>query len=303
MDSGLNLIDSGLEYVRIAGMMTPFRWNQASATALKKDRVVFQHRWRMKTTTYHEQPGYEIDVILEGNPVLCIRGHRQELKPRDVVILRGDYPHGFEVAPEMSWVRTVVCFEPSFLKMIGDGEYAVQTWLGDKGYRHFSAGPTWFREMQGSFNRMHMEERMRGEFWMALFVGGLAAIWGRLRRYGRHPVYMDDQMPALIRRAMDYVHQDSHEELSLSRVSAGLRVSPEHLTRTFRQELGLSFGCFLRQTKLEQARKKMIEHPEQTLTEVALSAGFQDSSSFSRAFKRQYAQAPRDYRRQVTAGF
>lgn len=299
MGSGLILIDSVQKLPTMVCMIPPSRWNQEIATTLDRERFVFQHRWPMKTTTYHRQPGYEIDVILEGNPVLRIQEFKQPLKPRDIVILRGDQPHGFEMSSGQSWTRSVVCFESAFLGVIGDEEQPVKDWLGDKGYFHFSAGPDYFREVEGGLNRMSMEERLRGDFWQALFIGTLAALWGRLRRYGMNPVSTGEQVPVLIRRAMDYVHRNPHEELSLYHVADALRVSPEHLTRTFRHELGLPFGCFLRQTKLEQARKIMLEDPDRTLTEIALSVGFQDSSSFTRAFKRQFAQTPRDYRKQL----
>jgi transcriptional regulator GlxA family with amidase domain len=86
------------------------------------------------------------------------------------------------------------------------------------------------------------------------------------------------------------------DPLPLDRIAQRLGVSSRRLEQIFRDGLGQGPGAAYLELRLHAARRMMADtdHP---LQEIALRTGFADRSSFSRAFRRYFGQAPRQARR------
>ncbi len=90
----------------------------------------------------------------------------------------------------------------------------------------------------------------------------------------------------------------SDPSLSLQDVANEGGVSPRYLQKLF-EETEQSFSHYLRLRRLERCRLDMISplHTQMSITEILFQWGFNDSASFSRAFKEVYGVSPRQYRR------
>ena len=90
---------------------------------------------------------------------------------------------------------------------------------------------------------------------------------------------------------------DGHYEKPLEdeMVARKLGLSTSHFRHLFRQATGQPFQKYLLAVRLEKARDLLIRKT-QTVGEVALSVGFTNSTTFSRAFSRRFAIAPSDLR-------
>jgi AraC-like DNA-binding protein len=64
----------------------------------------------------------------------------------------------------------------------------------------------------------------------------------------------------------------------------------------FRQHQGVTIGAYLRELRIEAARRQ-LSSSEQSLSEIAANAGFSDQSHFSRLFRAATGHTPAAYRR------
>jgi AraC-like DNA-binding protein len=104
------------------------------------------------------------------------------------------------------------------------------------------------------------------------------------------------QMQRLVRQAMGYVHENYAESISRDEIATHVGVSSDHLTRCFRQELGLTPIAYLSRYRVNQA-KTMLTEGKQSVAEIAMAVGFADSNYFSRVFRREVGVSPLAYRR------
>jgi AraC-like DNA-binding protein len=74
-----------------------------------------------------------------------------------------------------------------------------------------------------------------------------------------------------------------------------LGISVRGLTRLF-TSLQMSPSEYIRMRRLEQCRCALLASAEMTVTEIALSNGFNDSSQFSSAFRKEFGMSPSVYR-------
>lgn len=110
----------------------------------------------------------------------------------------------------------------------------------------------------------------------------------RPQRPGLLPGARDPRLSA----ALTLMSQNLDEPLALDAVAGAQGVGVRRLEQLFRDGLGQGPGAAYLELRLQAARRMMADtaHPIQ---EIALRCGFADRSSFSRAFRRRFGQAPR----------
>jgi len=95
-----------------------------------------------------------------------------------------------------------------------------------------------------------------------------------------------------------YIDDHLAERTSLSTLARLADLSPYHFARAFKQSFGLPPYRYLVARRVERAELLLADHAL-SVTEVALSVGFSETSSFSAAFHRVAGVAPSAYRRGV----
>lgn len=87
-------------------------------------------------------------------------------------------------------------------------------------------------------------------------------------------------------------------ELSLADVAAEHGLSVRYVQKLF-EESGQSFTNYLRKRRLEQARADLANplNIDVSITSICFRWGFNDAATFSRAFRDEFDQSPREYRR------
>lgn len=78
-------------------------------------------------------------------------------------------------------------------------------------------------------------------------------------------------------------------------------VSPDHGSRLFRRETGLSPQEYYQRRRVQRACAMLLD-AQRSVTELAMELGFSDAAHFSRLFKKYSGLTPRDYRRKYGVG-
>ena len=103
------------------------------------------------------------------------------------------------------------------------------------------------------------------------------------------------QAQRLVRQAMAYVHEHYADPIHRADLAHHVALSEDYLTACFRKELGVTPIAYLNRYRVHQARQ-LLADTSKTVTEIALSVGFSDSSYFSRVFRREVGLSPEAYR-------
>jgi AraC family transcriptional regulator len=151
---------------------------------------------------------------------------------------------------------------------------------------------------------LHLAHRLHGEFRLrdevsrlmieSLALGVLAEASRSVSRRTERPA------PAWLARARALVERNFAEPLPLRHVAERVGVHPVHLARTFRRVYQVTFAGYLRQMRIEFARRELAR-ADASLCDIAAAAGFCDQSHFSRSFKRYTGLSPAEYRLTVHA--
>ena len=107
--------------------------------------------------------------------------------------------------------------------------------------------------------------------------------------------------PEWIRRMRDSLADRCLERVRMTDIASEFGVHPMHLSRAFHKHCGVTITSFIRERRLEYARRELCDSNRE-LSAIALEAGFSDQGHFSRIFKRQTGMTPGGYRALLGAG-
>lgn len=92
-----------------------------------------------------------------------------------------------------------------------------------------------------------------------------------------------------------YIEDHIEDELSVNELAKVASYSPFHFHRVFHAVMGETVHKYVRRLRLEKAAGK-LRRTNQPITDIALDARFDTSSSFAKAFKQCMGQSARNYR-------
>jgi AraC-like DNA-binding protein len=82
----------------------------------------------------------------------------------------------------------------------------------------------------------------------------------------------------------------------VSLLAASVGLCPSRLEHLFRHELRKSIRAYVRHRRLLSAAR-MLTRSHERISTIAFRVGYNDVSNFNHAFKKQFGQSPREYRR------
>jgi AraC family L-rhamnose operon regulatory protein RhaS len=96
-----------------------------------------------------------------------------------------------------------------------------------------------------------------------------------------------------LRKVLDLI--ESRPGSSVRELARAVSLSPTHLQRLFKQQIGINVRDLLAEHRLQNAAH-LLAASDLSIKEISHRVGYEHHSSFVRAFQRRFAQAPKHYR-------
>lgn len=98
-----------------------------------------------------------------------------------------------------------------------------------------------------------------------------------------------------LRRAIEYIHANYHQEIVLSEIAEAAFLSEYHFAHLFKKVTGLTPNNYLIAVRLEQA-KKLLAETDESIANVSLAVGYTSQSHFTKVFRNFTGLTPAKYR-------
>ena len=241
---------------------------------------------------YHYHTFHKIIILLAGRAGYAVEGERYELAPGDFVLVGSGSIHRPVVETGDYYERMILYIAPDYLRALTAGD----------------CDPSeCFRQAQETFQYVYRDEggsRVRQLFeTLARTVreGGYGAALLERAQFlelmvevnrvclGGHQVQAtagDSKVVALLQ----YLNLHLTEELSIDQLAERFYISKYHMMRRFRQETGYSIHGYLTEKRLLLAQRLLAQGASPS--EAGEQTGYQDYSTFSRAYKKHFGRGP-----------
>ncbi len=166
------------------------------------------------------------------------------------------------------------------------------------------------RDNAAILEEMEVQEGICCEGHVSQGLDGLARLhegYGQLRRKleekARQEIEQertDSEGSLRIDRVIGYVREQiSNPELSVAGLADAFEVSASHLSRFFKQQMGVGLLDYIHRCRIDEAKTLMKANPSIRVKEVADRTGFYNVSAFIRVFKKIEDMTPGQYREKI----
>jgi AraC family transcriptional regulator len=100
-----------------------------------------------------------------------------------------------------------------------------------------------------------------------------------------------------MQRVLDHIDGHLDGDLDLDAVSSVAAFSKFHFHRQFKATFGVSLHRYVQLARLRRASKRLADGQGQSVTDIALDAGYETPDAFARAFRQRFRQSPSDFRK------
>jgi AraC family transcriptional regulator len=101
---------------------------------------------------------------------------------------------------------------------------------------------------------------------------------------------------ARMERVLDYIDRHLDGDLDLETVSRVAAFSKFHFHRQFTATFGLSVHRYVQLARMRRASRQLAWNDAESVTDIAMDAGYDAPDAFARAFRQRFGQSPSSFR-------
>lgn len=248
-------------------------------------------------TLMHTHPYYEFYFFLEGHAEAIIRQNHYILSYGDILIVPPGISHGIMVKDyELPyrrfdfWISTD--FYDSLTSKSDDYAYAVGNAMRLEKHRIRTDRITFNSILSKLFYIVEEEkgDRFGRNTQLYLSVSDLLLTINRIANEQQEdrPVTQD----ALYQNICNYIEQHIDEDLSLDNIARHFYLSKFYISHVFKDNIGISIHKYIGKKRLQLCHEAIMGN--RSIIDVYQTFGFDDYSSFYRAFKKEYGISPKE---------
>lgn len=254
--------------------------------------------------SYHYHDFHKILILLSGDITYCVEGRSYNLMPNDIVLVSAGEVHRPIIQSDSTYERIIIYISPVFLasyeKKGNDLALCLREAARKQSHvlRFFASRAGKLENAILSLDESLLDRDYANEFYQELlfleFMIQLnrASLHNGIEYIENSP--SDEKMVAIL----SYLNDHLTEDITIEDLSSRFFLSRYYLMHTFKEQTGYTIGNYITTKRLLLARQLLAKN--MPITEVCYSCGFKNYSTFSRAYKKSFGEAPRDFRQSLT---
>lgn len=102
-----------------------------------------------------------------------------------------------------------------------------------------------------------------------------------------------------VRATLSYINENIGQKISLAKMAARVRISPQYLSARFTAEMQMTLTDYITQKRVELA-SHLLSATDLPIAQIAETCGYSSQSYFQNVFKKETGMTPCGYRRQTS---
>lgn len=278
------------------------------------ERFPFQYyqehfNWnRLETVEWHWHSELEFVEILQGAIECHIGEEIIELREGDTFFINSGVIHKYQapkVCREKQCMFSDILFLPEIIapnsSLIYE-KYVRPIVLYGKPFLVMRQTQAWEESVQNLYHHIVNVCLAEEDLTELRIQAGVSELWTRLFHY----LYREESeqqenknilAQARLRKMMQFIWDHFHEKITLDDIAASANISKSAALRCFRSGMQTSPVGYLNNFRLNRA-KELLLTSHSTVSEIAVSVGFDNVGYFDRVFRRTFGLTPKQFAKQ-----
>lgn len=225
---------------------------------------------------------------MDGNAVFHIEGSSYRMQPGDILLMRPAEAHYVEQDPNGPYERICLNFEPDILGTLDPENQLMRPYYdrepGKRNLYRLSADEV--VKLRGYLDQiLKTQDRLKAVANLILLMRQIDSLFEKANGEISQP-------DTLEYRIIRYINENLDGELALAELCDKFFISRAQLCRRFKKITGTSVGKYISAKRLIFARNLLLQGKKPT--EVCADCGYQDYSTFYRAYLNYFGCSPKD---------
>jgi AraC-like DNA-binding protein len=250
--------------------------------------------------TYHEHEYVELYFLTKGKVAFYADGKEFLLEPNDLFIIDSGILHQQIIEDYKDLNRTIIWINKNDVSMVESHDrdfFAFFRKLEKAGYIYIKKDNVFTRNIYDIFEEFDLDYNKKSLDNPKLKFGQIQELISFIAKIfdgSTNNIQGAKTNNKKINDIMKYINDNLYEDISIDLLSAKFFISKFYLMRTFTNEVGCSIHQYIIQQRINQVKKMLSAGI--TIEEACFKTGFNDYSTFSKAFKKLVGACPRDYK-------
>lgn len=246
---------------------------------------------------FHYHEFHKITIFISGNVQYFIEGKTYSLEPYDIVLVNRNDIHRVQVDSSVPYERIIVYISPGFMEAYRTDHYDLSYCFEKAKKEHSNVLRIHALEKSSLFKVTNRLERSfsdteyAGDLYRQILFLEFMIHLNRAALKNRAEFLDTNLYNPKIVNLIQYINQHLTDSLTMDDLSARVYLSKYYMMRLFKAETGYTIGNYITYRRLLLARSLILKGVP--ITQACLSSGFQDYSTFSRAYKAEFQEPPR----------
>ncbi len=259
----------------------------------------------------HDHIFHEIVYVESGGAEHHTAAGVQKLRPGDVIVIRPQIWHAYHEPRDLTIINCLIDAQVmhrlgTMLTSVPGAFELYQRRIPEQSRTPpvvLHASPAERAALLGRLQSIMLEQRQQQSGWEAAAMAGLLDVLvGIIRLTGSRPGDPPSRLPQHSEQAVldvaSYLESHYAEAVHLDALAARVDLSPAHLSRCFSKRMGMGVVEYMHRLRAEEACR-LLRCTGDSISDIALRVGYEEIAYFSRCFRAQIGQSPRDYRRSI----
>ena len=251
----------------------------------------------------HNHPFHEILHILKGKDIeYIIDSNRYFLEAGDVVVIPAGVSHSplLYQSKEETYEREVLWLSCEFVNILAE-QYPSAPFRLERHKNLLRTQGKEQKKISEYFHKGITEVEAQEKGWEVSLIGNTLQLLTLICRLLNDE---DSHAPTpfkkneLIDNIMIYIRENLDKKITLKDVARRFYISESTLSHMFHSRMGVSFYRVVTQSRLLKAKTLLLEHL--SAEEISRMVGYENYSTFYRAFHQEFGISPGNYRKSLT---
>ncbi|MBQ6446128.1 MAG: AraC family transcriptional regulator [Bacillus sp. (in: Bacteria)] len=260
--------------------------------------------------SYHSHDRYEIYYFHGGECKYLIGDRIYRLQEDDLIIMNGLTLHRAYPEPGIPYERSVIEFSSEWLRpilnnlnvpeLLSPFNQLSNTLFHIKDKEKSAEVKALIKKMAEKLKSFKQENIVENRFQIGELTSMLMQLLFKVFELSKQQLennsLAESDKNIHVKKMIEWIDTHFCEPITLDDIAHHLNISKYYMSRIFKDVTGYTIMQYIMSCRINRAKYLLEIHLDKSILEVSLESGFEDSSHFSRFFRKQMKLTPTEYR-------
>lgn len=251
----------------------------------------------IKNEEYHYHKEIELIFVLKGSLSYFVNGQKYKLSEHDLFWVNSLDMHSVFSEAEESILLTLhlnQIFFDSYYENFSNCYYKYNDSINDRTNPLYNSISSNLAKIMLSMIKLDSDYKLKSiNYIIEIILVLLNNFKDENTQNLNSSLYKQNRLADILK----FIEKNYSKELTLSSLSEEMHISPQYISKFFKDNLGIGFVDYINKLRITKSLNDLMEN-DKSILDIALEHGFNDHKAYNRAFKKEFNMTATEYKKE-----